>query len=164
MKLHPMMVRISAIGLVLMLTACSWLESTLSSASGTAAANQVTGKKSVADPKKLPDQKEFGDVMIPRDMEIDKDASFVYTRSGLSAGLLRLSGKVESKSLLRYFQNNMANDGWRMISQFHAPQSLMVFEKENRVCVIAVEDASFQTFADVWVVPRNETLDYVPPK
>jgi hypothetical protein len=150
-------------GLVLMLTACSWLESGLSSASGTAAANQATGKKSASEPGKLPDQKEFGDVMIPRDMDIDKDASFVYTRSGLNAGLLRLSGRVETKSLMRYFQNNMANEGWRMISQFHAPQSLMIFEKESRMCVIAVEDASFQTFADVWVVPRNETLDYAPP-
>lgn len=164
MKRHYMMVRLSAIGLVLMLTACSWLESGLSSATGTAAANQATGKKSISDPNKLPDLKEFGDVMIPRDMDIDKDASFIYTRGGLNAGLLRLSGRVESKSLMRYFQNNMANDGWRVVSQFQAPQSLMIFEKENRVCVIAVEDATFQTFADVWVVPRNETLDYIPPK
>jgi hypothetical protein len=150
--------------LFLLLTACSGLESGLLSATGTAAANQATAKKSTDDPKKLPDLKEFGDVMIPRDMDVNKDASFIYNRGGINAGLLRLSGRLDSRSLLRYFQNNMANDGWRMISQFHAPQSLMVFEKENRVCVIAVEDASFQTFADVWVVPRNETLDYVPPK
>jgi len=164
MKLHAMMVRLSALGLMLMLTACSWLESTLSSATGTAAANQATAKKSASEPGKLPDLKEFGDVMIPRDMDINKDASFVYTRGGMNAGLLRLSGRVESKSLMRYFQNNMADEGWRMISQFHAPQSLMVFEKESRMCIIAVEDASFQTFVDVWVVPRNETLDYDRPK
>jgi hypothetical protein len=58
----------------------------------------------------------------------------------------------------------MANDGWRMASQFQAPQSLMIFEKENRICVIALEDSTFQTFVDVWVVPRNEALDYVPSK
>jgi hypothetical protein len=40
----------------------------------------------------------------------------------------------------------------------------MVFEKENRLCLIAVEDSTFQTFADIWVVPRNETLDYSAPK
>jgi len=164
MKIHQTIIRFGAMGLILILTACSGLESGLMSATGTAAANQTTGKKSFPEPKKLPDQKEFCDVMIPREMEIDKDASFIYTRSGQNAGLLRLSGRVETKSLLRYFQNNMANDGWRMVSQFQAPQSLMIFEKENRVCVIALEDASFQTFADVWVVPRNETLDYVAPK
>lgn len=164
MKLHRLIVRLGVLTLVLLLTACSGLESGLMSATGTAAANQTTGKKSFPDPKKLPDQKEFGDVMIPRELEIDKDASFIYTRGGTNAGLLRLAGRVETKSLLRYFQNNMANDGWRMVSQFQAPQSLMIFEKENRVCVILLEDATFQTFADIWVVPRNETLDYAPPK
>jgi len=163
-KLHHLIIRLGAMALILLLTACSGLESGLMSASGTAAANQATGKKSAAEPGTLPDLKEFGDVMIPRDMDIDKDASFIYKRSGFSAGLLRLSGRVESKSLMRYFQNNMANDGWRMASQFQAPQSLMIFEKENRICVIALEDSTFQTFVDVWVVPRNEALDYVPSK
>jgi hypothetical protein len=51
-----------------------------------------------------------------------------------------------------------------MVSQFQAPQSLMVFEKENRLCLIAVEDSTFQTFVDVWVVPRNESLDYSQAK
>jgi hypothetical protein len=160
MKSHRFIVRLGVVIVALALTACSGLESGLMSATGTAAANQTTGKKSIPDPKKLPDQKEFGDVMIPREMDIDKDASFIYNRGGVNAGLLRLSGRVDGKSLMRYFQNNMANEGWRMASQFQAPQSLMLFEKENRVCVIMLEDSTFQTFVDVWVVPRNETLDY----
>ena len=164
MRHHHIFFRFGAMALFLLLTACSGLESGLLSATGTAAANQATAKKSTDDPKKLPDLKEFGDVMIPRDMDVNKDASFIYNRGGINAGLLRLSGRVDSRSLLRYFQNNMANDGWRMISQFQAPQSLMVFEKENRLCLIAVEDSTFQTFADIWVVPRNETLDYSSSK
>jgi hypothetical protein len=164
MRHHHIIFRLGAMALVLMLTACAGLESGLMSATGTAAANQATAKKSTDDPKKLPDLKEFGDVMIPREMDIDKDASFITQRGGINVGLLRLSGRVESRSLMRYFQNNMGNDGWRMVSQFQAPQSLMVFEKENRLCLIAVEDSTFQTFVDVWVVPRNESLDYTPPK
>jgi hypothetical protein len=102
--------------------------------------------------------------MIPREMDIDKDGSFIYNRGGVTAGLLRLSGRVDAKSLTRYFQNNMAADGWKLVSQFTATQSLMVFEKENRLCLIELEDSTFQTFADVWVVPRNENLDYTAPK
>ena len=164
MRHHHIIFRLGAMALVLVLTACAGLESGLMSATGTAAANQATGKKSAADPKKLPDLKEFGDVMIPREMDIDKDASFIYNRGGINAGLLRLSGRVDNRSLMRYFQNNLGNDGWRMVSQFQAPQSLMVFEKENRLCLIAVEDSTFQTFVDVWVVPRNESLDYSQAK
>jgi hypothetical protein len=164
MKRHHLFFSLCALLSLVWLNACSGLESGLMSATGTAAANQATAKKSADDPKKLPDLKEFGDVMIPREMEVNQDASFIYTRGGVHAGLLRLAGRVDSRSLLRYFQNNMGNDGWRMVSQFQAPQSLMIFEKENRLCLIAVEDSTFQTFADVWVVPRNETLDYSQAK
>jgi hypothetical protein len=114
--------------------------------------------------KRLPDVREFDDVLIPREMDIDKESSAIYHREGMSAGLLRLSGRVEPNSLMRYFQNNMANEGWRMISQFRAPQSLMLFQKGNRMAVIAIEDADLVTYADVWVVPMNESIDNLPPK
>ena len=114
--------------------------------------------------KQLPDVREFEDVLIPREMDIDKGSSAIYRREGMSAGLLRLSGRIEMSSLMRYFQNNMANEGWRPISQFRSPHSLMLFQKGNRMAVIAIEDADFQTFADVWVVPMNESIDNLPPK
>ncbi len=114
--------------------------------------------------KRLPDVREFDDVLIPREMDIAKESSMIYRREGMSAGLLRLSGRVEPASLMRYFQNNMANEGWRMISQFRSPQSLMIFQKGNRMAVIAIEDGDLETFADVWVVPMNETIDNLPPK
>jgi hypothetical protein len=114
--------------------------------------------------KRLPDVREFDDVLIPREMDIAKESSMIYRREGMSAGLLRLSGRVEPASLMRYFQNNMANEGWRPISQFRSPQSLMIFQKGNRMAVIAIEDGDLETFADVWVVPMNETIDNLPPK
>lgn len=114
--------------------------------------------------KRLPDVREFEDVLIPREMDIDKDSSAIYHREGMSAGLLRLSGRVETNSLMRYFQNNMANEGWRMISQFRSPHSLMLFQKGSRMAVIAIEDADLETYADVWVVPLNESIDNLPRK
>jgi hypothetical protein len=114
--------------------------------------------------KRLPDVREFEDVLIPREMDIDKASSAIYRREGMSAGLLRLAGRVETTSLMRYFQNNMANEGWRPISQFRSPHSLMLFQKDNRMAVIAIEDGDIETFADVWVVPLNESIDNLPPK
>jgi hypothetical protein len=114
--------------------------------------------------KRLPDVREFEDVLIPREMDIDKEASAIYRREGMAAGLLRMSGRIEMTSLMRYFQNNMANEGWRPISQFRSPHTLMLFQKANRMAVIAIEDADFQTFADVWVVPLNESIDSTPAK
>lgn len=116
------------------------------------------------DPGRLPDQREFDDVMVPRDMEIDREASAVYRRDGASIGILRMSGRIDQSSLMRYFQNNLGNDGWRQISVMRAPQSLMVFQKANRMAVIALSEDYLTTYADLWVVPVNETFDGTPPK
>jgi len=151
MSIRRTMVLLSALGMaLLMVAACSMFD-------------KGPAKPETAQ-KRLPDVREFDDVLIPREMDIDKDSSAIYRREGMSAGLLRLSGRVEMSSLMRYFQNNMANEGWRPISQFRSPHSLMLFQKGNRMAVIALEDENFQTFADVWVVPMNESIDNLPPK
>ena len=109
--------------------------------------------------KRLPDVREFEDVLVPRDMLVDRDASFVYSGAGQPMGLLRMSGRVDATSLMRFFKTNMPNDGWQMVSEFRAQQSLMVFQKAERMCIIAIEDSTFQTFMDIWVVPLNDTVD-----
>lgn len=115
-------------------------------------------------PKKLPDLREFGDVLIPREMDIDKESSVIQNRDGANVGVLHLNGRIEQNSLIRYFQNNMANEGWRQVGQFRSPQSLMIFQKGRRMAVIVVEDSDFETFADVWVVPMSESIDAPAPK
>ncbi len=114
--------------------------------------------------KKLPDVHEFGDILIPREMDIDKESSVIQSRDGMNVGVLHLNGRVEQASLIRYFQNNMANEGWRQIGQFRSPQSLMIFQKGRRMAVIVIEDSDFETFADVWVVPMSESIDTLAPK
>jgi len=110
-------------------------------------------------PKRLPDVREFEDVLVPRDLLIDRDASFVYSGAGQPMGLLRMSGRVDANSLTRFFKTNMPNDGWQMVSELRAPQSLLMYQKGKRTCVILIEDGTFQTFADIWVVPSNDSVD-----
>jgi hypothetical protein len=116
------------------------------------------------EPQRLPDQREFDDVMVPRDLDIDREASAIYRRDGASIGILRMSGRIDLSSLMRYFQNNLGNEGWRQLSVMRAPQSLMVFQKANRMAVIALSEDSLTTYTDIWVVPMNETFDGTPPK
>jgi hypothetical protein len=151
MQTRKRTIRMFAWGLVLLLLAgCSALDK--------------GSVKQTESQKRLPDVREFEDVLIPREMDIDKEGSAIYRREGMAAGLLRMSGRVEMTSLMRYFQNNMANEGWRPVSQFRSPHTLMLFQKGNRMAVVALEDADFQTFADVWVVPLNESIDSTPAK
>jgi len=151
MTIRRMIARMVTVGLVLTVAAaCAMFE-------------KAPAKPESAQ-KRLPDVREFDDVLIPREMDVHKESSAIYRREGMSAGLLRLAGRVETNSLMRYFQNNMTNEGWRLISQFRSPQSLMIFQKGNRMAVIAIEDGDIETFADVWVVPTNESIDNLPPK
>jgi len=151
MTIRKTMVAMATVGLALLLVAsCAMFEK------GPA--------KPEASQKKLPDLREFGDVLIPREMEIDKESSVIQSRDGMNVGLLRLNGRVEQNSLIRYFQNNMANEGWRQIGQFRSPHSLMIFQKGRRMAVVAIEESDFETFADVWVVPMSESIDTLAPK
>jgi hypothetical protein len=115
--------------------------------------------KKVEAQKRLPDVREFEDVLVPRDMLVDRDASFVYSGAGQPMGLLRMSGRVEAISLMRFFKTSMPNDGWQLVSELRAPQTFLMFQKAKRMCVILIADETFQTFADVWVVPANDSVD-----
>jgi hypothetical protein len=115
--------------------------------------------KKVEAQKRLPDVREFEDVLVPRDMNVDRDASFVYNGAGQPLGLLRMSGRVDAISLMRFFKTNLTNDGWQMVSELRAPQSFLMYQKAKRMCVILIEDGTFQTFADIWVVPANDSVD-----
>ena len=80
-------------------------------------------KKAEAVPR-LPDVREFEDVLVPREMSVSRDASFIHRGTSLPTGLLRLAGSVEASSLMRYFQANMPKDGWQMVSEKTLPAGI----------------------------------------
>ena len=96
---------------------------------------------------------DFGDVLIPGELKVDKKASFVCQTLGFSAGLLVLKGRVEINSLAAFFGNNMTKDNWRTISSFKSPRTIMLFRKENRWCLINITEKDFTTHVEIWVAP-----------
>jgi len=95
----------------------------------------------------------FEDVLIPEELNIDKDESFVFSSSGMSAGVLAFNGGVEITSLIQFFEINMAKDNWKLISSFQSARTLMLFQKGMRWCVICIYDNSLRTHVEVWVAP-----------
>ena len=96
---------------------------------------------------------DFGDILIPRELKVVKDSSFVFRTPGLSAGVLALKGNVEVTSLTTFFETNMAKDNWTPVSSFKSPRSMLLFQKKNRWCVINMTDESFSTYVEIWVAP-----------
>jgi len=96
---------------------------------------------------------DFGDVLIPLELEVDKSSSFIYHAPGFTAGVLALSGRVEATSLIRFFENNMAKDNWKLVSSFKSPRTIMFFNKANRSCIINITEKSFSSEVEIWVAP-----------
>ena len=96
---------------------------------------------------------DFEDVLIPSELTINKKDSFVYGTSRSKAGLLIFEGRVEPISLTNFFQNNMRNDGWRLISIFKYREYLLNFLKEDRACVITITEKSFSTNVEIRLGP-----------
>lgn len=98
---------------------------------------------------------DFGDVLVPSELKVDKDASFVFRTPGFSAGVMALKGRVEINSLINFFYNNMTKDNWKLISYFKSRRTLMLFNKENRWCAINITEGDFTTYTEIWVSPTT---------
>ena len=105
------------------------------------------------DEKNAPLYYDFDDVLVPRELTLNTNASFVYQTSGLTAGVLVFTSKVERGSLIQFFENNMAKDNWQAVSSFKSPRTLLLFQKENRWCVINVTDNNWDTLVEIWAAP-----------
>jgi len=47
----------------------------------------------------------------------------------------------------------MAKDNWQIVGTFKSPRTLLLFQKENRWCVINITDGRFDTLVEIWVAP-----------
>ena len=139
MRVHCVAVLLigSMVGLIFLLAACSSTPKT-------------------TDGSDAPLYYDFGDVLVPRELNLNAKASFVYHSSGFTAGVLIFESKVERVSLIDFFDNNMAKDNWRAVSAFKSPRTLLLFQKENRCCVIIITDNGWDTMVEIWVAPFSD--------
>ena len=98
---------------------------------------------------------DFGDVLVPKELNVDKRSSFIYQTEGFSAGVLVLKGRIETNSLISFFETNMTTDNWKMISSFKSERTMLLFQKAHRWCVINITDEAFNTYVEIWVAPTT---------
>ena len=110
-------------------------------------------KPTPKDKGKVPLYYDFGDVLVPSEMKLQKDKTFVFRTTGLSAGVLVFKGRVEINSLIAFFENNMTKDNWKPVSSFKSSRTFMLYEKKSRWCVIRITENEFSTSAEIWVAP-----------
>ena len=119
------------------------------------ASGGLTRKTERADTEKKtgPLYRDFEDVLVPSELKVDTQSTFIYQTSGLTAGILALTGRVEVNSLATFFENNMTKDNWKLLSSFKSSRTILLFQKVNRWCVIYITDKDFKIDVEIWVSP-----------
>lgn len=119
----------------------------------TAENEQVEGS-SVKSKKTTAVYYDFDDILIPMELKVVKDRTVVVSTPGIASGIITLKGRVERRSLFNFFNNNMQNDNWNVISQIKSPgTTILVFQKTNRTSVITIRDEQINTWVEVSVAP-----------
>ena len=118
----------------------------------------TTGNSSTATSRDI--YLDFDDVLIPEDMPRDTDRTFVFRIGALSAGVLVLKGRVAPEKLINFFESNMSRDNWKAVSSFRSPRSLLIYEKEERWCIITITEDDFdhKTRVEIWLSPKSEEM------
>jgi len=137
---------------MMFITGCSMLKRRDgSNAEGAGDASAATSKDIYLD---------FDDVLIPEDMPRDTERTFVFRIGALSAGVLVLKGRVPPEKLITFFESNMSRDNWKATSSFRSPRSLLIYEKEERWCIITITEDDFdhKTRVEIWLSPKSEEM------
>ncbi len=99
----------------------------------------------------------FNDILIPGELEQDRDASSIFQSRGFAAGMMVFKGRVDRGSLVAFFKENMAKDNWKLIGSLSAVKTTLLFLKETRWCIISISEGMWYSMAEVTVLPS--TLD-----
>lgn len=102
--------------------------------------------------------RDFGDVLIPGQLKEEPKESFVIQTPGMTAGVMALKGGVSPEALVAFFQSNMAKDNWRAITSFRSKRTMMIYQKDNRWCVINITPKDFSTHVEIWVAPTTAEI------
>lgn len=143
-------VLILAVAALLLVAGCS----TLRNKDNSNAAPSATAPSAVKQ-ESAPIYLDFGDVMLPRELKVDKKESFVMNTAGMTSGVLVMTGSVDANSLVSFFESKMPVDGWHKVGSFRSARSMLLFEKATRWCVIGITDGQFSTKVEIWVAPTT---------
>jgi hypothetical protein len=118
----------------------------------------LTGSSS-EDPGPAPTQNsffyDFTDIRIPEEMEIQPSKSSITPTETGKYGTMVFRGRAEPISLFDYFFNTMPKDGWSLVTYQKYQRYNLVFTKENRVCMITIEESPvWYTWLEVKVTPK----------
>ncbi len=100
---------------------------------------------------------EFPDIVIPNEMSENRGDTFItFAPSGVKCGVQRFTGRVEIVSLMNTMRRHMATNGWTLRSLLRFKESVLIFEKPDRVAFFQISDGPVNTDMRISVSSRLE--------
>ena len=100
--------------------------------------------------------REFPDVPIPKELDLDTKESFVYMTPEFATGNLVYNGNVDYESLLKFFEATMAKNGWILQASLKYTRTLLFYKKESRICHINMTMTALNIRVEIWVAPLEK--------
>jgi len=105
--------------------------------------------------------REFPDVPIPKELDLDAKESFVYMTPEFATGMLVYNGNVDYDSLVRFFDESLTKNGWIIQASLKYTRTLFFYQKESRICLVTMQVTPLNIRVEIWVAPL-ETTAYEP--
>lgn len=91
----------------------------------------------------------FPDIAIPSTHKIDLEKSVIFTSPTQTVGKITLTGSGDPDSLYRFFEEQMAANGWSMVNAFQSSTSSMYYAKPGKFVAVIIE--ATQTGSRVYI-------------
>jgi len=88
----------------------------------------------------------FDDILVPKDLNLDSDESFVYETPQFKAGsMVFKKWRLEPASLIDFFTYHMERDNWKLLNSFRGKESVLNFTKPEKTCTIKISESWYGT-------------------
>ena len=100
---------------------------------------------------------DFRDLLIPGELEWNRDKSFTITTDSFNGGILNFNGRVEVTSLMEFFVTGMKNDGWTTVGSIKSKNVLLAFTKDSSTCMIQITEGGpiGKTDVQIYISTQN---------
>ncbi len=95
------------------------------------------------------------DIPFPGGFERDQSKSFVYEsgNGNIKVGRIFYSGWSPLSEVVKFYQNEMVNKGWSMVSATEHKSIILNYEKEGWVCTLVIHSAIGKTYIEIHAGP-----------
>lgn len=80
------------------------------------------------------------DIIIPADMEWNRDQSMTIKTESFRGGLWKYSGRLEIVSVKDFMISSMQDNKWKLVGEAASKEIMLAFVKPNKTCMMVLSD------------------------